>query len=111
MSTIKIIIYTTSSGRAPFITWLEKLDMNTRAIIRTRLDRLTLGNFGDCKVIKNSLGVMELRIAYGPGYRVYYGLQKAAIVIILVGGDKGSQDRDIEKAKQYWLNYKETVNE
>ena len=68
---IKIEIYRTTSGKCPFETWFEKIrEVHTRAKILTRLDRLKLGNFGDCKTLGN--GLSELRIHYGPGIRIYY---------------------------------------
>jgi putative addiction module killer protein len=109
MSLIKIFVYTSSSGKAPFSVWLDDLDTKTRAIIRTRLDRIRLGNFGDTKSIKNGEGVKELRINYGPGYRIYYGMKGSKLVILLVGGDKKNQARDIIKAKQSWLDVKEIL--
>ena len=105
---MKVIIYSTSTGKSPFIKWLEDLDVKTRTIIKSRIDRIRLGNFGDTKPIKNGQGIRELRIKYGPGYRIYYGVQGTTIIVILMGGDKGSQNRDIEKAKRYWLEYKES---
>jgi len=72
-------------------------------MVRVRLNRLRLGNFGDCKFVGD--GVHELRIAYGPGYRVYFGREGNFVVILLSGGDKGSQTRDITKAKEFWLDY------
>jgi len=68
-----------------------------------RLDRLKLGNFGDCKTLQE--GVSELRIHYGPGIKIYYGKIDNKIVLLLCGGDKGSQDRDINKAKVYFKDY------
>jgi|SRR5579859_5100891 len=109
MSIIRINIYSTNTGKSPFSDWLEDLDIKTRSIIRTRIDRIKLGNFGDAKLIKNGGGIKELRIDYGPGYRVYYGMKGNIIVILLFGGDKGSQTRDIEKAKKYWLECKELL--
>ena len=108
---MKIVIYSTSNGKSPFYDWQNKLNENTRAIIRTRLDRIRLGNFGDSKIIKGGEGVWELRIDFGPGYRIYFGKKGATVVVLLVGGDKGSQDRDIAKAKRYWLECRELSNE
>jgi putative addiction module killer protein len=68
-----------------------------------RINRLRLGSFGDYKAVGD--GVCELRIDYGPGYRVYFGRHGTEIVILLIGGDKRSQDRDIETAKEYWADY------
>ena len=107
MSITKIVIYTTQTGKAPFKEWLEKLDGKTRGITRTRIDRVRLGNFGDCKVLKDGEGVSELRISFGAGYRVYFGRDGRTLIVLLVGGDKSSQKRDITKAKEYWRAYKE----
>lgn len=74
-----------------------------------RINRLRLGNFGDHKVVGD--GVFELRIDYGPGYRVYFARDGAEIVILLIGGDKRTQDRDIETAKEYWADYKARESE
>jgi len=73
---MKIFIYMTRSGKSPFYDWLKKLDSNARAIVRVRLDRIILGNFGDSKIIKNGSGIFELRINFGPGYRIYYGKKR-----------------------------------
>ncbi len=108
MSLIKIITYKTSTGKEPFTLWALDLDKMTRATVTTRLKRISLGNFGDCKVLKNASGVSELRIDYGSGYRIYFGKEGNTIVVLLVGGDKGSQERDITKAQKYWLDYKES---
>jgi len=111
MSFIKILIYQTKNGRAPFSKWKDSLDEKTRAIVRTRIDRVRLGNFGDCKRIKDGNGIWELRISYGAGYRIYFGKRKSTIVVLLTGGDKKSQNRDITQAKQYWLEAEELFNE
>ena len=71
-----------------------------RAIIRNRINRVRLGNTGDVEPVGE--GVFELRIHYGPGYRVYYGELERVVVILLCGGTKRSQSRDIERAKIYW---------
>lgn len=107
MKIIDIILYTSHTGKQPFVAWQDKLDKTTRTIINQRLIRIRNGNFGDCKSIKNSGGVYELRINYGAGYRVYFGKHGSNIVVLLVGGDKGSQKRDIAQANQYWRNFKE----
>lgn len=106
MSIIKIVFYKTRTGKAPFTEWLEDLDLKSRSIIRTRLDRVALGNFGDSKRLKGASEIYELRIDYGPGYRVYYGKNNVEFVILLIGGEKDSQERDIAKAKKYWAAFK-----
>ncbi|MFH1253890.1 MAG: type II toxin-antitoxin system RelE/ParE family toxin [bacterium] len=107
MGIIKVFYYTTKTGRSLFHEWQEKLDTASKAIVRTRIDRVRVGNFGDVKMIKGGNGVCELRISYGPGYRIYFGKKGSSIVVLLIGGDKKSQIRDIEKAKRYWLECEE----
>lgn len=83
---------------AEFIDWLTALrDVQARARIAKRIDRIAQGNFGDAKPVGD--GVSELRFTFGPGYRVYYTRRGDVVVILLCGGDKGSQGRDIERAK------------
>ena len=101
---IKIEIYETNKSVCPFLKWESKLDVKLRAQIRARLNRLRLGNIGDSKPVKK--GVKELRIHSGPGYRVYFGVSGKMVVLLLCGGDKGSQSRDIDKAVEYWEDYK-----
>jgi putative addiction module killer protein len=107
MNLIKIIIYSTSTHKEPYSDWEDKLDKRTQTIVRNRLGRMSLGNFGDAKIIKGGGSVWELRIDHGPGYRIYFGKKESTIIILLMGGDKQSQSRDIAKAKRYWLEYKE----
>ena len=84
---------------AVFASWLEELrDANARTRILVRIRRLELGNPGDVKAVGE--GIIELRIAYGPGYRVYFTRQGQEIVLLLCGGDKSSQSRDIATAKR-----------
>ena len=86
-----------------FKKWMKALKDNlARSIINARIRRLSLGNKGDTEYVGG--GVSELRIDYGPGYRVYYTQVKDRLVILLCGGDKSSQSRDIEKAKKIALN-------
>lgn len=106
MELIKITEYITKTGKVPFSDWIESLDKTARSIIRSRLNRVRLGNFGDIKPIQGSNGIYELRITYASGYRVYFGKEGQEIIILLIGGDKGSQLRDIEKAKRYWFEYR-----
>ena len=97
--------YLTDNCCFPFKEWLDSLkDVKGRAKIRVRLDRVRLGNFGDYQGVGEE--VQELRIDYGPGYRVYYGRDGETIVVLLCGGDKSSQSNDINLAKQYWKDYR-----
>ncbi|MBY0353236.1 type II toxin-antitoxin system RelE/ParE family toxin [Candidatus Babeliales bacterium] len=111
MNTITVVFYKTKTGKQPYAEWESQLDKQTQTIVLNRLARVRLANFGDCKPIRGARGVYELRVDYGPGYRIYYAKKRETIVILLVGGDKKSQGRDIEKAKQYWLDYKESKND
>lgn len=98
--------YKTSNGREPFNEWFDTIrDTRAQNSIRSRLIYLEHGNFGDCRTVGS--GVFELRIHVGAGYRVYFGEVGNTIVLLLCGGDKSSQPRDIERAKTYWLEYKE----
>lgn len=86
--------------------WLEALkDVRAKAQIQARLVRVAAGNFGDCKPLRD--GVQELRIDYGPGYRVYLSKQGPILVLLLCGGDKANQSRDIERAIEYLKDWKE----
>ena len=103
----KIVVYRKITGKVPFSMWQKKLDPRVRSIIRSRLARVRQGNLGDCTPIKGSSRISELRIDFGPGYRVYYAKQGSVIIVLLTGGDKGSQDQDIEKAKLFWQDYQD----
>lgn len=97
--------YLRRDGTCPFEQWLKSLrDQRARAIVRTRIARVRLGNFGNCEPVGG--GVLELKIDYGPGYRVYFGQVGATQVILLCGGDKSSQAKDIRRAIAYWEDYK-----
>ncbi len=104
---IEVFYLETSNGVSPYLKWEGKLDDTARAAARIRINRIRLGNFGGCKLIKGASGLYELRFKLGPGYRIYFGKVKDTVVIILCGGDKGSQHRDINKAKEYWKIYKD----
>ena len=96
--------YRDSRGRIPFDQWFEGLrDRRAKARIQIRVDRLAIGLEGDSKSVGG--GIRELRIPEGKGYRVYYGRDGETVVLLLCGGDKSTQTRDIENAKQYWRDY------
>jgi len=97
--------YSTPDGKVPFSEWLDSLrDLKAKFKIERRLDRVGTGNFGDYRAVGE--GVYELRINYGPGYRVYFGQVEETIVLLLIGGDKSTQEQDIRKAKTYWTDYR-----
>jgi len=106
---LEVVLYVTEDSACPFEHWLESLrDRQARARIKKRLDRVGLGNLGDFKPVGE--GVMELRVDYGPGYRIYFAQSGAAIILLLCGGDKSTQDQDILKAKQYWTDFQNRQN-
>jgi putative addiction module killer protein len=73
------------------------------------MDRLEQGNLGDCKPVGQ--GVLEIRIDIGPGYRVYFGEDGPVVILLLIGGDKSTQDKDIKTAKRYWQQYRKDRDE
>ena len=96
--------YLTESGINPYRKWFNSLrDIKAKARIETRLTRIALGNLGDYKSIGD--GVLELRFMFGSGYRIYFGIDGGSVVLLLVGGDKGSQQNDIKNAQKYWSEY------
>jgi putative addiction module killer protein len=97
-------------GKIPFSDWLRSLrDGRSRAIIRARLNRIRIGNLGDCRPVGEDIS--EIRIDFGPGFRLYFGQEGKAVVILLCGGSKGTQEKDIRQAKQYWQDYRSRKNE
>ena len=96
----------TEGGRSPFAEWFDDLDAVTAARVDRYVRRLEAGNFGAAKPLRD--GVFELRLDFGPGYRVYYGCEGRTIVILLGGGSKRRQDADIAAAVERWKRYKQT---
>lgn len=97
--------YTDEQGKSPYADWLLGLrDARAKAKIIMQVDKMELGLFGDVEPIGE--GLSELRIHYGPGYRVYYGKEGQQVFLLLCGGDKSTQAKDIKKAKEYWKDYK-----
>jgi len=104
-SRIQVKLLETDEGKIPFLEWYGSLrDKVTKLRIRGRLDRLELGNFGDTQSVGD--GVYELRLHFGSGYRVYFTRVEDYLVILIGGGDKSSQQRDITKAQEIWKRYK-----
>ncbi|MEI7475351.1 MAG: type II toxin-antitoxin system RelE/ParE family toxin [bacterium] len=97
--------YETPEGKQPFVVWLNSIkDLSFKRRILLRLNRLTDGNFGDCKSLGN--GLYEFRLDFGSGYRIYYTEEDKVIIILFSGGDKSTQVRDIAKAKSYLKEYR-----
>ena len=105
---IEIRRYTTRAGKDIVGDWLAALEEHAQARVAVRIDRLALGNFGDCKLLRE--GVSELRIDWGPGYRLYYAMVGRTCVLLLCGGDKRKQSSDIARAIEYLKDYKERSN-
>jgi putative addiction module killer protein len=101
----EIVRYQREDGVEPYTEWFRRLrDTMAKISIGRRLRRVETENLGDCKPVGE--GVSELRIDVGAGYRVYFGLHGTVMVVLLCGGDKSSQDRDIATAKVYWSDWK-----
>src|SRR5215469_4321271 len=98
----------TQGGCSPFADWFDELDPVTAARVDRYIRRLEAGNFGAAKFLQD--GVFELRLDFGPGYRVYYGREGRTVVILLGGGSKRGQDADIAAAVTRWKRYKQTQN-
>jgi putative addiction module killer protein len=94
-----------TNGRSPFGTWFDRLDSVPAAKIVIALTRLKAGQHSNVKSVGS--GVMEYKIDFGPGYRIYFGIDGDNLIILLCGGDKKTQGKDIEKAKKYWQDYKD----
>jgi putative addiction module killer protein len=98
--------YADASGKVPFLDWLYAMkDKAGQKRIIARLARVMAGNLGDCKPLRD--GVMELKVDFGPGYRVYMSRQGTVLVLLLCAGDKSSQSRDIELAIEYLDDWKQ----
>ncbi len=102
---LEIYRYRDERGCEPFSDWLNGLrDKIGQARIRMRIRQLECGNFGDCKSVGE--GVLEMRVHVGPGYRIYFGRQGDALIILLCAGDKRQQSKDIRNAQELWSHWK-----
>ena len=101
----ELLRYQGKDGQEPLTVWLHRLrDRQAHAHVLARLDRLENENFGQCRALQS--GVWELKIDHGPGYRVYYGRVGKTILLLLCGGDKRTQQADIERAVMYWKEFR-----
>jgi len=103
-----IIAYQDEKGFEPFSDWLSKLNFKLQNIVVSRLNRIRLGNFVDCKYLADK--VYELKIHIDAGYRIYISLEGKKIILLLCAGDKSSQKKDIKKAKNLLEKYYEKQN-
>jgi putative addiction module killer protein len=102
----EIRIYRTAAQRVPYSDWIQRLrDTRARQKIQARIARLRLGNLGHARSVGE--GVFELKVDYGPGYRIYFGQDGPRLVIILCAGDKSTHGADIRAAKLFWSHYKQ----
>jgi putative addiction module killer protein len=102
----KIQRYIAANGRVPFEEWLENLrDLRAIVKIEARLKRVSLGNLGDYKPVGEGVFEFRIRIKRGLDYRIYFGQAGETIILLLCGGDKSTQQQDIERAKEYWTDY------
>lgn len=101
----EVLIFRGRSGVSPFSKWIDSLDWKTQERIFSRVARMKRGQFGDHKSLSD--GVFELRLFFGPGYRVYFGEHRRKIVLLLTGGDKSTQTKDIRQARELWKEYLE----
>lgn len=96
------------AGHSPFADWFNSLDAVTAARVDKYVRRLEMGNFGSAKALQD--GVLELKLDFGPGYRVYFGRDGKTIIILLGGGSKRRQSADIAAAIGRWKQYKQSKN-
>ena len=96
--------YIDAAGRSPFTKWLRALNVQAAAKVATALERIADGNLSNVKPVGS--GVLEYRVDFGPGYRIYFGRDGDRLVILLAGGTKKRQQRDIDAAHAYWQDYK-----
>jgi putative addiction module killer protein len=105
MAELELRSFVERNGRVPFQIWVDHLDKRAQAKVAVALTRLSLGNRSNVKGLGG--GVAELKVDFGPGYRIYFAQDGATIVVLLAGGTKKRQDEDIASAKTRWAEYKE----
>ncbi|ALB24409.1 addiction module killer protein (plasmid) [Piscirickettsia salmonis] len=102
---VEVVEFLDDYGTSPFEVWFNRLNAQAAAKITIAVTRMELGNFSNCKSV--GAGVWENKIDFGPGYRIYYGKDGDKLVILLTGGSKKGQQKDIDQAKSYWKEYKQ----
>ncbi len=104
-STVEVREYRDQNGHNPYARWFNSLDARAAAKVTAAVTRMSLGNFSNVKGVGG--GVYEYRLDFGPGYRIYFGKDGDCLVVLLRGGTKKRQSRDIAKATEFWLDYKQ----
>jgi putative addiction module killer protein len=92
-----------AEGGSPFRDWVGSLEVTVRARVQARVLHFETGNLGDCRAVGG--GVWEARLMFGPGYRIYFGRNGSSVILLLLGGDKASQRKDIRDAHRFWREY------
>lgn len=105
---IRVVEYQTQGGKNPYREWLVTLDTSVKQRIQARILRFETGNLGDAKALGE--GIFEARFDFGPGYRLYFGREGNTLILLLCGGNKSSQVKDILRAREFWKIYKENKN-
>ncbi len=106
---MEILEYLDAMGRSPYRDWFDTLDAAAAAKITVAITRIRLGNLSNAKGVGS--GVQEYKVDFGPGYRIYFGRDGEALVILLAGGTKKRQQADIEAAQARWADYKRRKKE
>ena len=106
---IESVQYERKGGKRPFDEWLKSLNVQARVRVEVAISRLEEGNFSNVNSLKE--GVSECKVHFGPGYRIYFGMDGEKLVILLGGGTKKRQRRDIEVVKRLWKEYKSRKKE
>ncbi len=101
---VEVRYYSDGQGRRPFKDWLSELDKTASSRIDEAIEGIMGGNFSNVKGLGG--GLLEYRLHFGPGYRIYFGRDGQALVVLLAGGIKAGQQRDIKKARAMWQDYK-----
>lgn len=104
----RIQVYLQPNGKAPYDEWAASLDKQVRSRITARIARFEDGHFGDHKSVGD--GVFEARFFFGSGYRVYYAIHQGQVILLLSGGDKATQGKDVDKAKEFFKLFLEVQN-
>lgn len=105
MAKFQVLQYQTREGARPFFKWAQNLDGAVQSRVLARIERFEGGNLGEYRHLGG--GLCESKLDFGPGYRIYFGIKGAELILLLCGGDKASQGKDIKKAKAYWNDYRE----
>jgi putative addiction module killer protein len=104
---VRVLEYNDTNGRSPYKDWFDSLDAQAAAKVAVAVTRMSLGNLSNVKPVGE--GVLEFRIDFGPGYRIYFGRDGSEVIILLGGGSKKGQHQDIGTAKARWADYKERI--